>query len=143
MTRGDRARCAAGETWSTLRKVGPYILLGVGIGALIHNWIPQELVEAVLGGDNPLAVPLATLMGAPIYADTFGAIPIVEALYYKGVGLGTVLAFMMSVTTLSVPSLTMLSKAIRPRLMGAFIGVCLAGMVISGYAFNWLQLLFG
>jgi uncharacterized membrane protein YraQ (UPF0718 family) len=143
LTKADRARYAASETWSTFKKVGPYILLGVGMGALIHNWIPRQLVEAVLGGANPLAVPLATLVGAPIYADTFGAIPIAEALFLKGVGLGTVLAFMMSVTTLSIPSLTMLSRAIRPRLMAAFVGVCLVGMVISGYVFNSIQPLLG
>lgn len=135
----ERLAYAAAETWSTFRKVFPYILLGVAVGSLIHNWIPQEAVELVLGEGNPLAVVLATLVGAPIYADTFGAIPIAETLYLKGTGLGTVLAFMMSVTVLSIPSLTMLSRVIKPRLMGAFVAVCMAGMVISGYVFNFLQ----
>ena len=130
------------ETWGTFKKVFPYILLGVGIGAFIHNWIPAEWIELVLGDGNPFAVVLATLVGAPIYADTFGAIPIAEALYYKGTGLGTVLAFMMSVTTLSIPSLTMLSRVIKPKLMVTFVGLCIVGMCISGYVFNFLQPLF-
>lgn len=143
LTRADRARYAAGEVASTLRKVGPYVLVGVGIGAAIHNWIPEEFVLATLGGDNPLAVPVATLVGAPIYADVFGTIPIAEALFAKGAGLGTVLAFMMSVTTLSVPSLTMLSRAVRPRLLATFVAICLVGMMLSGFAFNALQPLIG
>lgn len=130
------------ETWGTFKKVFPYILVGVGIGAFIHNWIPAGWIELVLGDGNPFAVVLATLVGAPIYADTFGTIPIAEALYYKGTGLGTVLAFMMSVTTLSIPSLTMLSRVIKPRLMVTFVGLCIVGMCISGYAFNFLQPLF-
>ena len=142
LSRADRARYAAGEVSHTLKKVGPFILVGVGIGALIHNWIPQEVIEAILGEKNVLAVPLATVVGAPIYADVFGAIPIAEALYSKGVGLGTVLAFMMSVTTLSIPSLTMLSRAIKPRLMCAFVAICLVGMMLSGFAFNALEPLF-
>lgn len=142
MTVAERLVYARKETWGTFRKVFPYILLGVGIGAFIHNWIPAELIGAILGDGNPFAVVLATLVGAPIYADTFGAIPIAEALYYKGVGLGTVLAFMMSVTTLSIPSLTMLSRVIKPRLMATFVGLCIVGMCISGYVFNFLQPLF-
>lgn len=142
MTVPERLAYARGETWGTFKKVFPFILVGVGVGALIHNWIPQELIEAILGGSNPLAVVLATVAGAPIYADTFGAIPIAEALYAKGVGLGTVLAFMMSVTTLSIPSLTMLSRVVRPKLLATFVSVCLVGMIISGYAFNALQPLF-
>lgn len=138
----ERLVYARGETATTFKKVFPYILIGVGVGALIHNWIPQEFIEAILGDGNPFAVVLATLVGAPIYADTFGAIPIAEALFFKGVGLGTVLAFMMSVTTLSIPSLTMLSRVIKPKLLVTFIGVCLVGMVISGYVFNALQPLF-
>lgn len=135
----DRLSFAGRETWSTFKKVFPYILLGVAIGSLIHNWIPQEAVELVLGDRNPLAVVLATVVGAPIYADTFGAIPIAEALYYKGTQLGTVLAFMMSVTVLSIPSLTMLSRVVKPKLLGTFVAVCMAGMIISGYVFNFLQ----
>lgn len=143
MTVRERLAYAKGETATTFKKVFLYILVGVGVGALIHNWIPQEFIEAILGDGNPFAVVLATLVGAPIYADTFGAIPIAEALYFKGVGLGTVLAFMMSVTTLSIPSLTMLSRVVKPKLMVAFVGVCLIGMIISGYVFNALQPLFG
>ncbi|MGN0038538.1 MAG: permease [Coriobacteriales bacterium] len=125
--------------YDTAKIVILLVVLIFVIGSLIHNWIPQEAVELVLGESNPLAVVLATLVGAPVYADTFGAVPIAEALYLKGAGLGTVLAFMMSVTTLSIPSLTMLSRVIKPRLMGTFIAVCMAGMIISGYVFNLLQ----
>ena len=139
MTRAQRLAYARGETSSTFRKVFPYVLVGVGIGALIHNWIPQEVIEPILGRENLLAPVLATLAGAPIYADTFGAIPIAEALFAKGVGLGTILSFMMSVTTVSIPSITMLSRVVRPRLMAVFIGICLVGMVISGYVFNAFQ----
>ena len=139
MSRIDRLAYARGETWSTFKKVFPYILIGVAIGTLIHNWIPQEVIEPVLGDGNPFAVVIATLVGAPIYADTFGAIPIAEALVAKGVGIGTVLAFMMSVTTLSIPSLTMLSRVVKPKLLAVFVGVCLIGMTISGYIFNAVQ----
>lgn len=142
-TQGDRLRFAAVEMGATFKKVFPFILVGVAIGAAIHNWIPQEIVEMVLGEGNPFAVVLATLIGAPIYADIFGTIPIAEALFLKGVGLGTILAFMMSVTTLSIPSLTMLSRVIGPKLLVAFIGVCLVGMIISGYIFNAIGPLFG
>lgn len=139
MTPRDRAAFAAGETWSTFKKVFPYILVGVAVGSLIHNWIPEEVIEPVLGGGNPLAVPLAAVVGAPIYADTFGVIPIAESLFAKGAALGTCLTFMMSVTVLSVPSLIMLSRVVKPRLLAIFVAVCMVGMVISGYAFNLLQ----
>ena len=132
MTVAERLAYARKETWGTFKKVFPYILVGVGIGAFIHNWIPAEWIVLVLGDGNPFAVVLAT----------FGAIPIAEALYYKGTGLGTVLAFMMSVTTLSIPSLTMLSRVIKPKLMATFVGLCIVGMCISGYVFNFLQPLF-
>ena len=138
----QRISYALGQTGETFRKVFPFILIGVSIGALIHNWIPQEIIEAILGDGNPFAVVLATLVGAPIYADIFGTIPIAEALFEKGVGLGTILAFMMSVTVLSIPSLTMLSRVVKPKLLATFIGLCLVGMIISGYVFNWLQPLF-
>lgn len=138
----ERIAFAASSTAGTFKKVFPFILVGVAIGALIHNWIPQEIIEAVLGDGNPLAVVLATLVGAPIYADIFGTLPIAEALYAKGVGLGTLLAFMMSVTVLSVPSLTMLARVVKPKLLGTFVGVCLIGMIASGYLFNALQPLF-
>ena len=143
MTRRERVSYALGQTGETFRKVFPFILIGVAVGALIHNWIPQDVIEAVLGDGNPFAVVLATLIGAPIYADIFGTIPIAEALFQKGVGLGTILAFMMSVTVLSIPSLTMLSRVVKPKLLAAFVGICLVGMIISGYAFNWLQPLLG
>lgn len=142
MTMRERASYALGQTAETFKKVFPFILIGVAVGALIHNWIPQDIIEAVLGDGNPLAVVLATLIGAPIYADIFGTIPIAEALFQKGVGLGTILAFMMSVTVLSIPSLTMLSRVVKPKLLAAFVGICLVGMIISGYVFNWLQPLF-
>lgn len=142
MTMQERLSFAASSTISTFKKVFLFILVGVAIGALIHNWIPQDIIEAVLGSGNPLAVILAALIGAPIYADIFGTLPIAEALYAKGVGLGTLLTFMMSVTVLSIPSLTMLSRVVKPKLLGTFVGVCLIGMIVSGYLFNALQPLF-
>lgn len=142
MSRRERACYAFEQTSETFRKVFPFILLGVAIGALIHNWIPQNIIEAILGNGNPFAVVIATLIGAPIYADIFGTIPIAEALFQKGVGLGTILAFMMSVTVLSIPSLTMLSRVVKPKLLATFVGISLVGMIMSGYVFNWLQPLF-
>lgn len=142
MTTQERLSFAVSSTISTFKKVFLFVLVGVAIGALIHNWIPQEIIETVLGDGNPLAVVLAALIGAPIYADIFGTLPIAEALYAKGVGLGTLLAFMMSVTVLSIPSLTMLSRVVKPKLLGTFVGVCLIGMIASGYLFNALQPLF-
>ena len=135
----ERVLYAAGETASTFRKVFPYILVGVGIGSLVHNWIPQEVIEPVLGDGNPFAVILATVAGAPIYADVFGVIPIAESLLAKGAALGTVLSFMMSVTVLSIPSLIMLARVVKPKLLGVFVGICLIGIVACGYAFNVLQ----
>lgn len=135
----ERLRFALDKMLSTLKKVYPYVLIGVGIGALIHNWIPQSLVEKVLGGNNPLGVVLATLVGVPMYADIFGAVPIAEALLYKGAQLGTVLSFMMAVTTLSLPSLVLLREAVKPRLLLLFVGICTAGIIIVGYVFNALQ----
>lgn len=142
MTIQERIAFAASSTAATFKKVFPFILAGVAIGALIHNWIPQELIEAILGDGNPFAVILAALVGALIYADIFGTLPIAEALYAKGVGLGTLLAFMMSVTVLSIPSLTMLARVVKPKLLGIFVGVCLTGMIASGYLFNALQPMF-
>ena len=127
---------------STFKKVFPYILVGVGIGAVIHNWIPERWVEAVLGSGNPLGVILATLVGIPMYADIFGTIPVAEALLAKGAQLGTILSFMMAVTTLSLPSLIMLRKAVKPKLLALFIGVCTAGIILVGYLFNLFQFLF-
>lgn len=139
LTIRDRMIYARDQVVSTFRKVFPYILLGVGIGAVIHNWIPQHVVETVLGNRNPLGVILATLVGVPMYADIFGTIPVAEALLSKGALLGTVLSFMMAVTTLSLPSLIMLRKAIRPKLLTAFIVICIAGIIVVGYGFNLFQ----
>lgn len=138
----ERIAFAKEQVASTFKKVFPYIVLGVSIGALIHNWIPQSWVETALGGKNPAGVVLATLVGIPMYADIFGTIPVAEALLYKGAQLGTVLAFMMAVTTLSLPSLVMLRKAVKPRLLAVFIGICTAGIIIVGYFFNIFQKFF-
>lgn len=135
----DRLRYAKEQMVSTFKKVFPYILIGVGIGAIIHNWIPQQWIEDILGQQNPLGVVLATLVGVPMYADIFGTIPVAEALLQKGAQLGTVLAFMMAVTTLSLPSLVMLRKAIKPKLLWLFIGVCTVGIILVGYLFNLIQ----
>ncbi len=141
LTRRQRLTYAKEQVASTFKKVFPYIIVGVGIGALIHNWIPESWVEAVLGGRNPFGVILATLVGVPMYADIFGTIPVAEALLGKGAQLGTVLAFMMAVTTLSLPSLIMLRKAVKPRLLALFIGICTVGIIIVGYLFNAFQFL--
>ncbi len=131
-----------GIRWSsTFRKVLPYLLVGVGIGAVIHNWIPESWIEAVLGSRNPFGVILATLIGVPMYADIFGTIPVAEALLYKGAQLGTILSFMMAVTTLSLPSIIMLRKAVKPKLLGLFTGICTAGIILVGYLFNAVQFL--
>ena len=139
LTQKERLLYAKEQVAQTFRKVFPYILIGVGIGAVIHNWIPENRVVAVLGNGNPFGVILATLIGIPMYADIFGAIPIAEALLGKGAQLGTVLAFMMGVTTLSLPSLIMLRKAVKPKLLGVFIAVCTAGIILVGYLFNLFQ----
>ena len=141
LTKKDRLIYAKEQTLSTFKKVFPYILIGVGIGAFIHNWIPEEWVVSLLGSNNPFGVILATVVGIPMYADIFGTIPIAEALLAKGAQLGTVLAFMMGVTTLSLPSLIMLRKAIKPKLLALFIAVCTVGIIIVGYLFNALQTL--
>lgn len=135
----ERLIYAKDQVVSTFKKVFPYILLGVGIGALIHNWIPESWIAAVLGSRNPLGVVLATVIGVPMYADIFGTIPVAEALLGKGALLGTVLAFMMAVTTLSLPSLIMLRKAVKPKLLGLFIGICTIGIILVGYLFNAIQ----
>ena len=139
LTQKERLLYAKEQVAQTFRKVFPYILIGVGIGAVIHNWIPENWVVAVLGNGNPFGVILATLIGIPMYADIFGAIPIAEALLGKGAQLGTVLAFMMGVTTLSLPSLIMLRKAVKPKLLGVFISICTAGIILVGYLFNLFQ----
>lgn len=139
LTVRERVQYAKDQVISTFKKVFPYILVGVGIGAVIHNWIPESWIEAVLGSDNPFGVVLATLVGVPMYADIFGTIPVAEALLAKGAQLGTILAFMMAVTTLSLPSMIMLRKAVRPRLLALFIGVCTVGIILVGYLFNAFQ----
>lgn len=142
LTVKERLIYAKDQVASSVKKVFPYILIGVGIGAVIHNWIPESWIRAVLGGRNPFGVILATILGIPMYADIFGVIPIAEALLYKGALLGTILSFMMAVTTLSLPSLIMLKKAIKPKLLGTFIAICTVGIIIVGYGFNLFQYLF-
>lgn len=136
LTKKDRLIYAKDQVTSTFKKVFPYILVGVGIGAIIHNWIPETWIEAVLGSNNPFGVVLATLIGVPMYADIFGTIPVAEALLFKGAQLGTILAFMMAVTTLSLPSMIMLRKAIKPKLLAVFVGICTVGIIIVGHLFN-------
>ena len=139
LTQKERLVYAKDQVAETFKKVFPYILIGVGIGAVIHNWIPESWVVAVLGSHNPFGVILATIIGIPMYADIFGTIPIAEALLGKGAQLGTVLAFMMGVTTLSLPSMIMLRKAVKPKLLGVFIAICAAGIIVVGYLFNLFQ----
>ncbi|WP_010242483.1 permease [Peptoniphilus rhinitidis] len=136
LTLKDRVDFSKTQVSDTFKKVFPYILVGVGIGSLIHNWIPQTWVENILGSKNPFGVVLATIVGVPMYADIFGMIPIAEALLAKGAQLGTVLSFMMAVTTLSLPSLIMLKKAVKPKLLFLFIGICIFGIIVVGYLFN-------
>lgn len=142
LTVRDRLVYAKDQVVSTFKKVFPYILIGVGIGAIIHNWIPESWVQTVLGSRNPFGVILATIVGVPMYADIFGTIPVAEALLAKGALLGTILSFMMAVTTLSLPSLIMLKKAIKPKLLGTFIAICVIGIIIVGYGFNAFQYIF-
>ena len=139
LTFKDRMKYSWKQVVSTAKKVAPYVLIGVGIGAIIHNWIPEEFIVKVLGNNNPFGVILATIAGIPMYADIFGTIPIAEALLAKGALLGVVLSFMMAVTTLSLPSMIMLRKAVKPKLMGIFIAICTAGIIIVGYSFNLIQ----
>ena len=141
LTVRDRVTYAKEQVLSTLKKVFPYILLGVAIGALIHNWIPRKWVESILGSRNSFGVVLAVLVGVPMYADIFGTVPVAEALLAKGAQLGTILSFMMAVTTLSLPSMVMLRKAIKPRLLGIFVAVCITGILLVGYLFNLLPIL--
>lgn len=136
LTRHERIEYAKDQVVSTFKKVLPYILVGVGIGALIHNWIPEHWIEFILGSNNPFGVVLATLVGIPMYADIFGTIPVAEALLSKGAQLGTILSFMMAVTTLSLPSMIMLRKAVKPKLLALFISICTVGIIIVGYMFN-------
>ena len=139
LTVRDRLEFARDQMTGTFKKVFLYILIGVGIGALIHNWIPETMVETVLGSQNQWGVILATLVGVPMYADIFGTIPIAEALLGKGALLGAVLSFMMAVTTLSLPSLILLRKAVKPKLLGVFVAICVVGIILVGYGFNVLR----
>lgn len=141
MSRHDRVKYSFYKVLETLKKVFPYIVIGVGIGAIIHNWIPQDLVIKFLGNGNPFGVIIATIAGIPMYADIFGCIPIAEALLLKGAKLGVVLSFMMGVTTLSLPSMIMLKKAIKPKLLGVFISICILGITLVGYFFNLIEYL--
>ncbi len=136
LSKKDRITFAKEQMLTTFKKVFPFIILGVGIGAVIHNWIPEDVIASVLGTDNPFGVILATLVGIPMYADIFGAIPVAEALLYKGAELGTVLSFMMAVTALSLPSMIMLRRVVKPKLLGAFIAIVATGIIVVGYLFN-------
>lgn len=137
----DRLKYAWEQVLATVKKVAPYVLIGVGIGAFIHNWIPEDFIVKVLGTGNPFGVILATITGVPMYADIFGTILIAEALLAKGAQLGVVLSFMMGVTTLSLPSMIMLRKAVKPKLLGIFVAVCTIGIILVGYFFNAIQYL--
>ncbi|MDF2547818.1 MAG: putative permease [Anaerosolibacter sp.] len=142
MTHKQRISYSKGQVKEIIHRVWLYVLIGVGIGAAIHNWIPQSVIESVIGENNPFAVVLATLVGIPMYADIFGTLPIAEALFAKGVGVGTVLSFMMAVTALSLPSMIMLSKVVKPKLLGVFIGIVSVGILIIGYLFNAVSYFF-
>ncbi|MCK9223230.1 MAG: permease [Limnochordia bacterium] len=142
LTRKDRLLYAKDQVRATVRKVTPYILVGVGIGAVIHNVIPEEWIQAILGSDNPFSVVLATLVGVPMYADIFGTIPVAESLFTKGAGLGTILSFMMAVTALSLPSMIMLRQAVKPKLLAVFVGIVSVGIMVIGYLFNIFEFVF-
>jgi len=142
MTRNERISYSKEQVKDIIQRVWLYVLIGVGIGAAIHNWIPQSIIENVVGANNPFAVLLATVVGIPMYADIFGTLPIAEALFAKGVGVGTVLSFMMAVTALSLPSMIMLSKVVRPKLLAIFVSIVSAGIIIIGYLFNAFSYIF-
>lgn len=139
LTKKERALFAKTQVVQIAKKVYIYIFIGVGIGAVIHNYIPENYISMVLGNNNLFAVPLAVLLGAPMYADIFGVIPIAESLYLKGAGLGTVMSFMMAVTALSLPSIIMLKQVVKSRLLITFIAVVITGIIISGYLFNYIE----
>ncbi|MEG1999918.1 MAG: permease [Evtepia sp.] len=141
LSRRDRVMYARDQVQTTVKKVFWYVLFGVGIGAVIHNWIPTEIIQTILGEDNPFSVILATVVGIPMYADIFGTLPIAEALFAKGVGIGTVLSFMMAVTALSLPSIIMLRQAVKPKLLVVFVGIVTTGIILIGYCFNVFQFL--
>lgn len=140
-TQKQRLSYAKSDTVIIVKNVYKYVLMGVGIGAIIHNWVPKEFILAILGPDNPYGVLIATIIGIPIYADLFGALPIAEALYLAGVPSGTILALMMGITALSLPSMIMLSNVLKPKLLGVFIGIVTIGIVIIGYTFNLLNVI--
>lgn len=142
LSRRDRTHYAKDQVIEIVKRVWLYVLIGVGIGALIHNWIPEKIIHSILGGNNPFSVLLATGVGVPMYADIFGTIPIAEALFAKGVGVGTILSFMMAVTALSLPSMIMLKKVVKPKLLIAFVGIVTLGILIIGYSFNALSFIF-
>jgi len=142
LTKSERITYAKEQAQVTVKKVFWYVLVGVGIGAMIHNVIPEAIIQSILGTNNPFSVIIATVVGIPMYADIFGTIPIAEALFSKGVGLGTILSFMMGVTALSLPSLIMLRKAVKPKLLVVFVAIVAVGIIIIGYGFNALQVFF-
>lgn len=142
LTFKERNQYAKEQVIETIKKVAVYIVVGVGIGAFIHNFIPEHIIESVLGGNKFYSVPLATIVGVPMYADIFGTIPVAESLLIKGAGLGTVLAFMMAVTTLSLPSIIMLSKVVKRKLMIVFISIVTIGIIFVGYVFNIFSFIF-
>lgn len=142
MTRKERISYSKSQVVEIIHRVWLYIFIGVGIGAAIHNWIPQSVIETVIGNKNPFSVILATAVGVPMYGDIFGTLPIAEALFGKGVGIGTVLSFMMAVTALSLPSMIMLAKVVKPKLLGIFVGIVSVGIVIIGYLFNAFSYIF-
>jgi uncharacterized membrane protein YraQ (UPF0718 family) len=142
MTRRERISYSKEQVRDIIQRVRLYVLIGVGIGAAIHNWIPQLIIENVVGDNNPFAVLLATIVGIPMYADIFGTLPIAEALFAKGVGVGTILSFMMAVTALSLPSIIMLSKVVKPRLLVIFVSIVSVGIIIVGYLFNAFSYIF-
>ena len=141
LTKKDRLKLAWEQVLATAKKVAPYVLIGVGIGAVIHNWIPEDMIVRVLGTGNPFGVMIATVVGVPMYADIFGCIPIAEALLTKGARLGVVLSFMMGVTTLSLPSIIMLKQAVKTKLLALFVAICTIGIIVVGYCFNAIQYL--
>ncbi len=142
LTKAERAVYGKEQMMFTVKKVFWYVVIGVGIGALIHNWIPAEVIQSVLGDNNPFSVLIATLVGIPMYADIFGTLPIAEALFNKGVGIGTILSFMMAVTALSLPSIIMLRKVVKPKLLVTFVGIVAIGIIIIGYIFNAIAFVF-
>ncbi len=142
LTTRQRLQFAKLQVDDIIKKVWIYILVGVGIGAMIHNYIPESIITAVLGQDKWYSVPVATFVGIPMYADIFGTLPIAEALVTKGVGIGTVMSFMMAVTALSLPSMIMLSKVVKPKLLGVFVGIVSVGILIIGFVFNGFSYLF-